>query len=196
MPRTLRPPRLLPQASDEEGAPRTLEQINRLGGIIEKISLFYDTLSNKIKKAAGCYDLLPEQSEFRAMIDDNDDLQDLLRAKGVKFNFHRNAIHTGMRVIEQACFSCFHSALTKTPVSRWMPDVLHWFINVWGKEVKDFILEHANQISPEVASELERKIVEICNNKEEPLLGYDDDMCIRLCYRYLEWVPLMRDHPN
>jgi hypothetical protein len=79
-----------------------------------------------------------------------------------------------------------------------MPDVLHWFINVLGREIGDpktFVHSLAKQLGGNTVQQLNAAILKIAGGPR-PVTGYDGTVSIRLMRRYKEWIHVLDRHPK
>jgi len=136
---------------------------------------------------------LAKQQEFWNLCENDTDLRELMNERGETFSFKTNAMSSGFTFIKKTCFSMFYTSLSGTPPERWIPDMLHWFINVIGRDLVDFICDHAEQLEYKLEL-LDRELHWIAGKKV--VTGYEGDQSIALCRRYLEWIEAIADHPN
>jgi hypothetical protein len=154
---------LNPLVLDPVSPPRTFDNMNFSGNIAKKYTDFSVGMSDYSRNLRAqpfpCVSVsaLATQEEFFSMALADADLQDLMRAKRVAFNFRNNSINSGLNFIKKTCDSMFYPSLSLTPPERYMPDVLHWFINVAGREIgnkKTFVHNLAKQLGGDTVQQL------------------------------------------
>jgi hypothetical protein len=118
-------------------------------------------------------------------------LQELLTASKSTHVFEGKSIQTGLDFIRQTCQSMFYTNLSKTPSKRWIPDVLHWFIRVWGADFVDFVREHAAQVGRK--DEFNQMLFDLVGRR--PVTGYDGSVSVQLALEYTDWLYLIEGHP-
>ena len=139
-------------------------------------------------------DKLRIQRIFQKMASEDTVLREFMNSRNMSFNFYTNSIESGYSFIKKACYSIFYPSLSKTPTERWIPDVLHWYINVIGRDFVSFITAHAKQLGPEKVKLLQKFVTKIAGKK--PITGHDATASIALLKHVFEWVGAVQDHPN
>jgi hypothetical protein len=202
---------ILPSPKEQEA--RCMDEWKRLGTIATPFVELSETWSKETltlpafggftKKALKKYprphtkkvaDSLHKQEQLWLMCEQNEPLQALMREKNVTCKFKGKNISDCLAFIKKTSESIFYPSLTKTPTERWAPDMLHWFINMIGKNLVLFVREHAVQLGPKTVKALNIMLYKKC--KAKPVTGYDGEACIKLIRGYVDVVGVISEHEN
>ena len=151
----------------------------------------YGVESITLKQKCGLFggeNLSQTQAQFHCLLQDPS-LKAMLEAQPKIFRFANVSIKDGIDHILQLTCSIFNYRLTKTPVERYISDILHWILNIHLGLLK-FTDEAAAQLNLNL--NLQRHILV----GDPDMTGYDGRQAQKLMEQFEFWTKNLSTHPD